>query len=92
MQSIPIVLIPVHQRLPAINMAPAAWERKYLLLTEQRTQDMAKALIETKRKATDGPDDPTSTKRIKNSLTESPERDKKPLKVIPFPEKVRWPT
>ncbi|KAI4131918.1 MAG: hypothetical protein LQ338_001000 [Usnochroma carphineum] len=44
-------------------------------------------LDNAKRKATDPLDDPAASKRIKNSHTASPEAEKKPIKVVPFPEK-----
>ncbi|KAL9600795.1 MAG: hypothetical protein Q9219_002933 [cf. Caloplaca sp. 3 TL-2023] len=48
---------------------------------------MAPMILEnTKRKATDPPDDVSTIKRIKNSHTATPEAEK-PIKVVPFPEK-----
>jgi len=41
-----------------------------------------------KRKASDASDGPIFKKRIKNSHTVSPEKDKKALNIVPFPEKV----
>ncbi|KAG7007040.1 histone acetyltransferase GCN5 [Physcia stellaris] len=40
-----------------------------------------------KRKASDQPDDVVLKKRIKNSHTVTPEKEKKPINVVPFPEK-----
>ncbi|KAL8797008.1 MAG: hypothetical protein Q9195_000779 [Heterodermia aff. obscurata] len=40
-----------------------------------------------KRKASDQPEDIILKKRIKNSHTVTPEREKKPINVVPFPEK-----
>ncbi|KAL9116506.1 MAG: hypothetical protein Q9187_006968 [Circinaria calcarea] len=44
-------------------------------------------LDHVKRKAPDDSDAPTSNKRVKSSHKPSPEIEKKPLKVIPYPEK-----
>ena len=44
---------------------------------------------DAKRKASEPLDDLAAVKRIKNSHTVTPEADKKPIKVVPFPEKVR---
>ncbi|MCJ1464463.1 histone acetyltransferase [Pseudocyphellaria aurata] len=41
----------------------------------------------SKRKASDLPDAPMPSKRIKNSHTLSPEIDRKPVHIVPFPEK-----
>ena len=43
--------------------------------------------LDNKRKALDDPDAAKASKRIKNSRTLSPETEKLPVKVIPFPEK-----
>jgi hypothetical protein len=44
--------------------------------------------LDGKRKASDASDNPIFKKRIKNSHTVSPEKDKKALNIVPFPEKV----
>jgi hypothetical protein len=49
-----------------------------------------KVTTDNKRKATDDPDTPKSSKRVKSHAT-SPEQEKRMLKVVPFPEKVRPP-
>jgi len=46
-------------------------------------------ILDGKRKASDASDGPIFKKRIKNSHTVSPEKDKKALNIVPFPEKVR---
>lgn len=43
---------------------------------------------DSKRKAVEQPDFAASIKRAKISHTVSPEKEKKPLTVVPFPEKV----
>jgi hypothetical protein len=47
----------------------------------------------TKRKATEEPNTPSDSKRIKSSNSEEPETNNVPRapNVIPFPEKVSWP-
>ncbi|KAI9806439.1 MAG: histone acetyltransferase [Piccolia ochrophora] len=40
-----------------------------------------------KRKASDEPQTPTVTKRVKNSNSHTPDTERKPIKVVPFPEK-----
>ena len=44
--------------------------------------------LDGKRKASDQPDDVAWKKRIKNSHTVTPEKEKRPS-IVPFPEKVR---
>ncbi|KAA6415320.1 MAG: histone acetyltransferase [Lasallia pustulata] len=54
----------------------------------KRHSNMAPMVVEhSKRKALDDPDSPSANKRIKNAHTTSPETERKPLKVVPFPEK-----
>lgn len=72
-------------RASRTNMAPMILEREYKIQLLQRTILMP--CIDSKRKAVDQPDFPTA-KRIKNSYSHSPEKDKKPINVVPFPEKV----
>lgn len=74
----------VSELVPA--MAPMILESKHLGYScVLNSIDM---LLGSKRKATDPPDDLGTSKRIKNSHTASPEAENKPIKVIPFPEKV----
>ena len=44
--------------------------------------------LDGKRKASDQPEDAVLKKRIKNSHTVTPEKEKRPS-IVPFPEKVR---
>lgn len=69
------------------NMAPMIIERKsscHVPSTRRHTDLFA----DSKRKALDDPGSPSANKRIKNSHPAATEAERKPLKVVPFPEKV----
>lgn len=63
------------------------------IVTESKSDGRSKLLLcsrvsDGKRKASDQPEDVVLKKRIKNSHTVTPEKEKKPINVVPFPEKV----
>ncbi|KAI4122016.1 MAG: hypothetical protein LQ347_006655 [Umbilicaria vellea] len=67
--------------------------RRPALTTRERVakqhRNMAPMIIEhSKRKALDDLESPSANKRIKNSHATAPETERRPLKVVPFPEKV----
>ena len=54
-------------------------------------ENIAKVDTDGKRKAAEEPDVPSANKRFKESHSHSPDTEKRPVKVVPFPEKVGSP-